>query len=321
MRSVESKTPSTVRHGVLYFCRVRPIAWVLLAMALFAVALSHATAQQLEENVPEQLDEVGVVEQLDPPAQIPLDLEFVDTDGNTITLAEIFDGTLPVILTLNYSDCPMLCSLQLNGLLTGMKDMPWTLGKEYRIVTISINPLETPQRARLTKQKYLKLYGRAGSAAGWRFLTCRDESHVKQVARTVGFGYQYDPDTKQYAHVAALMICSPNGQLSRYLYGIEYDPQTLKFALLEASQGKVGTTADQMLLYCFHYDATRGRYGPHAFRLMQFGGVLTVLIFGGALSAYWIRERRKTGAADEGDSQDAESDASAAAPEKEGGEP
>jgi len=258
------------------------VAWTL--------AFGSAPAQLIDAG-PKELEAVGVTEQLD--AQIPLDLPFVDSDGSPVTLKKVFDGTRPVIMTMNYSDCPMLCSLQLNGLLEAIRGVPWNLGDEYRVVTVGIDPLETPERAQLTKQKYLKLYGRAGSAAGWSFLTTRNEANIKQVADTVGFGYRYEPETKQYAHAAVLMICTPEGRVSKYLYGVNYDPQTLRFSLLEAGEGKIGTTVDQILLYCFHYDPERGRYGPAAFNLMRLGGLLTLVLFGGILSLYWFRESRK----------------------------
>ena len=263
----------------------------LLIALLVAVAATDAPAQRKEE-APKELQEVGVTEKLD--AELPLDTPFVDADGNKVTLGDMFDGTVPVILTLNYSDCPMLCHLQLNGLLATMKRMPWTLGEEYRIVTISVDPLETPERAKLTKQKYLKNYGRAKSPAAWRFLTSRDEAKIRKVADAVGFGYRYVPETKEYAHAAALMLCTPDGRVSSYRYGIEYDPQTLRLSLLEAGEGKVGSTVDQILMFCFHYDAESGRYGPAAFRIMQLGGGLTVLLLGGLLLVLWRRGPRPT---------------------------
>ena len=246
-------------------------------------------AAQRKEAKPEALEGVGVTEH--PNAQIPLDLEFVQTDGKKVKLSEIFDGTRPVILTMNYSNCPKLCSVQLNGLVAAMKKMPWDLGQEYQVVTISIDPLETPDRARLTKQSYIQRYARPGTGDGWHFLV-GSEKNIKRVADTVGFGYRYVDD--QYVHAAVLFICTPEGRVSRYVYRVEYDPQTLRLSLYEAGQGRVGSSMDQVLLYCFHYDPSSGRYGPAAFNLMRAGGMLTLLIFGGMLSVYWLRERRRT---------------------------
>ena len=260
-----------------------------------AAAASHVDRK---EPLPKELLDVGIVEHRD--AQVPLDLKFTAADGRTIALADVFDGTRPVILTMNYSNCPMLCSLQLNGLVDAIRKMPWQLGDQYRILTVSIDPAETSQRAKLTEQKYLKAYGRPMQPEGWTFVVNRDESKIKQVADTVGFGYTFLPETKEYAHTAALMICTPDGRVSKYLYGVDYDPQTLRFSLLEAAEGKVGTPTEQFFLYCFHYDPEKGRYGPAAFRIMQVGGVLMLVVLGGVLSVFWMRERRKGRGREEG---------------------
>ena len=264
--------------------------YLLLGLVLTAVP---ARAER-KEPIPKELEEVGVVEHRN--AQLPLKTAFVDSNGWSTRLGDYFDGTHPVILTLNYSDCPMLCSLQLNGLVDGLAKMPWDVGKQFRIVTISINPKESPERAQATKQKYLKLYGREGAEDSWHFLTSRDEGDIRKVANTVGFHYTFDRETNQYAHAAVLMICTPDGRVSRYLGGIDYDPQTLRLALLEASEGKVGTAWDQAIMFCFHYDATTGRYGPAAVKIMRAGGLLTLLTLGGAMFVLWRRGRKKSAA-------------------------
>ncbi len=225
-------------------------------------------------------------------AKLPLDLSFVEAGGQDVKLGRFFDGKRPVILTMNYSSCPMLCSLQLNGLVEALRKMPWDLGRQFQVVTVIIDPRESPRRAQDTKDKYVKYYDRAGSAAGWHFLTGEDED-IKAVAATVGFGYRYLPDKKQYVHPAVLILCTPDGRVSRYIGGVKFDPQTLRLALVEASEGKVGTTFDQVLLYCFHYDADARRYGPAAFHLMQIAAGLTVAVLGGVLLVFWRREARK----------------------------
>jgi protein SCO1/2 len=232
------------------------------------------------------LNDVGIEEQRG--GQIPLDLPFIDSSGQAVVLHDLFDGTRPVLLTLNYSNCPMLCSLQLDGLFTGLQEMPWALGENFQMVTVSIDPLETPQRAQLTKQKYLKLYGRATAANGWRVLTGKEE-HIQRLADAVGFHFQYVPATREYAHAAAAIILTPDGRVSRYLYGVEYDPQTIRLSLVEAGEGKIGSAVDQVLLFCFHYDETKGRYGPAAAALMRTGAALTVLCLGCMLFAFWRR--------------------------------
>lgn len=265
--------------------RNRVFVWLAAGIATFA-AVSRAEAQR-KEPLPQELEGVGVTEHLD--QSIPLDLEFRDSSGKPVKLQQFFDGKRPVLLTLNYSDCPMLCSLHLNGLFDALKRMPWSMGDQFQMITVSINPLETSERASMTKQKYLQVYQRAGAAEGWHFLTGREED-IKNLADTVGFHYRYSADTRQYLHAAVTFVLTPDGRLSRYLYGVQYDPQTVRLSLLEAAEGKIGTAADQILLFCFHYDADRGRYGPAAFRLMQVGGGATVLILGGLV---WMLRRRE----------------------------
>ena len=254
--------------------------------------LLSTTALQAEqtEQVPEELQEIGVEEHLD--VRLPLELPFFDSSGEEVLLGDFFDGETPIVLTMNYSNCPMLCSLQLNGLFEGLQGIDWDLGKEYQMITVSIDPEEKPDRAEQTKQKYLKIYGREGVDQGWHCLT-GEEANIRKLADAVGFGYAYLPDTQEYAHAAVTMICTPDGRTSRYLYGVQYPPQTVRLALLEASEGRIGTTMDKVLLFCFQYDETKGRYGPAAMKLMQAGGVVTLVFLVGMLGLYWIREARK----------------------------
>lgn len=243
-----------------------------------------------QEPLPDELEGVGITEHLK--AQVPLDLKFKDERGNIVRLRDYFKKDRPVILTLNYYMCPMLCTLQLNGLIEGLKNMDWVPGDQFEIVTVSINPAETPSLAQLKKQNYLKEYGRPAAAQGWHFLTGQQED-IKKLADTVGFGYRFDEQTMQYAHAAALFILTPEGKISRYLYGILYDAQTLRLSLVEASEGKVGSTFDYVLLTCFHYSATEGRYALAAVGLMRIGGALTVIILGIVLLSFWLRDARR----------------------------
>ena len=264
----------------------------MTVVAAFGVALLSAPAVCAErtEPVPPELQGISITENLK--AQVPLDLEFTDEQGRTVKLSAYFQGKRPVILTLVYYRCPMLCGLLLNGLTDALKEMEWTAGQQFDIVTVSIDPLETPTLAKLKKQNYLKEYGRPGAAAGWHFLTGR-EPNIRKLADTVGFGYRYDEETKQYAHAAGIFVCTPEGRLARYLYGVMYDPQTLRLSLLEASEGKVGSTLDRVLLYCFHYDPSRGQYSLAAMNVMRAGGVLVVIILAAILFVFWRRERRR----------------------------
>ena len=251
---------------------------------------SGVVRAQLVEQVPEALEEVGITEHLD--AKLPMDLEFRDEDGISVTLGSFFDGERPVILTLNYYRCPMLCGLMLNGLVDGLEQMEWTPGQEFEIVTVSINPLETPALAKEKKQNYLKRYGRPSAVTGWHFLTGR-EPEIDRLAETVGFRFAYDPVEQQYAHAAAIFVCTPDGRVARYLYGIEYPSKRLKLGLLEASEGKIGSTIDQLIMYCYHYDPSNRRYSPVAMNIMRVGGGATASILVVALGMFWFREWRR----------------------------
>lgn len=264
-----------------------PLRLLLLVLALTA---AWPAAAERMEPLPKQLEGVGITEH--PGAQVPLDLEFVAEDGKPVRLRSYFDGKKPVILNLGYYRCPMLCGLVLNGLLQGLKETAWSVGREFEVVTVSIDPLETPTLARLKKESYLAEYGRPGAAAGWHFLTGREES-IRKLADAVGFGYRYVPERGEYAHAAVLFMATPDGHIARYLYGVLYAAGTLRMALTEAGQGKVGTTADRIVLTCFHYDAEQGRYVVAAMTLMRTGGGVTVLVVGGWLLARWRRDARK----------------------------
>jgi protein SCO1/2 len=270
--------------------RLRRIHSILVAIVVVVWAGAKSVDAQLADQVPEVLEEVGVTEHLN--AKLPLDLEFRDEDGNWVELGSFFDGERPVILTLNYYRCPMLCGLMLNGVVDGLEAMSWTPGAEFEIVTISINPLETPELARAKKQNYLKRLERPAAAKGWHFMTGR-ELEIKRLAETVGFSYTYDPVSQEYAHAAAIFVCTPDGRVARYLYGIEYPAQRLKFALLEAAEGTIGSALDQLILYCYHYDPTNRRYTPVAMNIMRLGGGATALILGISLGVFWIREWRR----------------------------
>jgi protein SCO1/2 len=274
----------------IHMMRLRRVHAIGAMVMVFLWAGSGVASAQLVEQVPEALEEVGITEHLD--AKLPMDLEFRDEDGISVTLGSFFDGERPVILTLNYYRCPMLCGLMLNGLVDGLDQMEWTPGQEFEIVTVSINPLETPALAKEKKQNYIKRYGRPSAMTGWHFLT-GNEPEIDRLAETVGFRFVYDPVEQQYAHAAAIFVCTPDGRVARYLYGIEYPPKRLKLGLLEASEGKIGTTLDQLILYCYHYDPTNRRYSPVAMNIMRVGGGATAAILGVTLGMLWFREWRR----------------------------
>lgn len=264
----------------------RPATRLLAALVgLSLLAGAPARAQVLEDK-PEGIQGVGIDDNSG--AQIPLDLRFRDENGKAITLAEIFSGDRPVLLSLNYSDCPMLCTLQLSGLVTTLRELEWTAGREFDVISVSVDPLETTVRAKQTEQRYLKQYNRPGAAEGFRFLTGNQKS-IRKLADTVGFRYKYLPDKKEFSHTATEIVCSPTGMVSRYLNGVAYDPDTVRLSLVEASEGKVGTVFDSFFLYCFHYDETEGRYGPVARRIMSVGAGVTIFALAVGLIPYWLR--------------------------------
>jgi protein SCO1/2 len=275
---------------MLTHCQRTLCLGALVALVL-AVCAGSASAQ-LIEKLPAEMQGVGIDDKSS--SQIPLDLRFRDENGKAVTLAEVFSGDRPVLLSLNYSDCPMLCGLQLNGLFDTLTEIKgWSPGREFDVVSVSVDPLETTLRAKQTEQKYLERYGRAGAAEGVRFLTGNAEN-IRALADAVGFRYKYVPDTREYSHTAAEIVVTPKGVVSRYLYGVAYDPQTVRLSLIEAADGKIGSPLDQIILFCFHYDETKGRYGPVARRVMSVGAGVTIFAMCVGLMPYWLRRPSKT---------------------------
>lgn len=262
-----------------------------LAVVLVALACAAPALAQRQEPLPSELEGVGIDERLG--AAIPLDLQFTDESGKRVRLGDYF-GRRPVVLTLNYYECPMLCTLQLNGLIDGLGQLDWTPGNEFEIVTVSINPLETPTLARLKKQSYLAELGKPGAASGWHFLV-GSEKEIRSLADAVGFRYRYNEQRREYVHAAGIMVATPNGTLARYLYGVVYEPKSLRLAVLEAGRGEVGSAAERFLLYCFHYDAEAGRYVVAAGNVMRAAGGLTALMLGAWLGSAWFKGSRRRG--------------------------
>jgi protein SCO1/2 len=260
-------------------------AAVLLASGLLSFALlacPAVCAAQLTgpvQNIgvrPELLKDVGIDQKLND--SIPLGLTFRDEYGSTVRLSEFFEQK-PVVLALVYYNCPMLCTQVLNGLDRSLKDVPMDIGKDFDVVTVSIDPSETPKLASAKRDLYAGIYGRPGAAQGWHFLT-GEESQIRQLANAVGFRYAYDADSKQFAHASAVMVLTPGGKLSRYFYGITYPARDVRLGLVEASEGKIGSAVDQVLLFCYHYDPVTGKYGLLISRVIKAGGLVTVLAIG-----------------------------------------
>lgn len=239
------------------------------------------------ESIPVELKNIGIVEHLGEP--IDLNLTFTDETGATVPLKTYFDGKRPVVMTLAYYGCPNLCGLLLNGMTDTFKEMSWSTGQEFEYVNVSIDPKETPELAAQKKENFLKTYDRPAGAKGWHFLT-GTEDNIKALAKQIGFSYFYDPDEKQYAHGSALYILTPDGKLSRYLFGVTFEPRDMRLGLLEATQGKIGNIVDHVLLYCYRYDPKSRKYSLFATRLLKLGaGVTIVGIVGGIL----LLRRRK----------------------------
>lgn len=235
---------------------------------------------------PDLLKDVGIDQKLND--SIPLNLTFRDEHGRPVELAQYF-GSKPVILSLVYYNCPMLCTQVLNGLTRSLKQIPMSVGEEFNVVTVSIDPTERPVLADAKQTLYAGMYGRPGAAKGWHFLTGED-AQIKRLAQAVGFRYAYDPDSHQYAHASGIMVLTPEGKLSRYFYGIQYPERDLRLGLVEASAGKIGSPVDQVLLFCYHYDPHTGKYGLLISRVIQLSAAVTVLLGGIALGFLFYGE-------------------------------
>ncbi len=223
-------------------------------------------------------------------AQLPLELRFRDETGKTVELGEYF-GKRPVVLALVYYDCPMLCTLILNGLTDSLKAVNLDVGIDFDIVAVSFDPRETPELAAAKKAEYVKHYKRAGSDTGWHFLTGEPES-IRRLTQTVGFRYFWDEESQQFAHASGVMVLTPDGKLSKYFYGIEYAPRDLRLGLVEASAGRIGNPVDQVLLYCYHYDPSTGKYSLAVMNVVRVLGTGTALAVALFIVVMLRRERR-----------------------------
>jgi protein SCO1/2 len=257
----------------------------LMAAALVACVLSlPAWGQGMTQGImsppanvrPPGLKNVGIEQRLN--EQIPPGLAFRDESGKAVQLSDYF-GKKPMILNLVYYRCPMLCGEVLSGLESALRVLKFDVGKEFDVLTVSFDPKETPEMAAAKKAEYLKRYGRSGAAAGWHFLTGPPAS-IDALTKAAGFQYQYDPKSGQFAHATAIMVLTPEGKIAQYYYGVEFAPKDLRLGLIQASENKIGTVVDQVLLYCYHYDPDTGKYGAIISRVLQLAAGATVLILG-----------------------------------------
>lgn len=262
---------------------MKPFRLIVLA-TLFAPVLA-AHGQRVDAPPPPYLKDVGIDQKLD--TQVPLDLTFTDDTGTPVRLGELIKDR-PVILTLVYYECPMLCTMVLNDLNRSMRTLPFNLGKEFDVVTVSFDPQETSDLAAAKKMQYVRQYDRPGAAAGWHFLT-GNAAAIKTLTETVGFRYAWDQKTQEFAHASGIIVLTPQGKVSRYFYGIDYAPSDLRLALLEAGQGKIGGLADVVLQYCFHYNPATGKYSLAIMNIIRALGLMTV----GFVAVFVVRSIRK----------------------------
>jgi protein SCO1 len=244
------------------------------------------------ENVPNRrpsiLDQVGLDQRLN--NQVSLDSAFLDENGQPVQLRQYF-GSKPVILALVYFQCPMLCSQVQSGLTGALNGIVrFNVGRDFNVVIVSFDPRDTPKDAAENKKTYLSRYRRAGADQGWHFLTGRKDQ-IDALAQSVGFRYAWDPQNQQFAHASGIMLLTPDGRVAQYYYGIEYPPRDIQLGLIEASQGKIGNLVDQVVLYCYHYDPTQGKYGAAIFNILRISAAATVLLLGGFMIAMFRRDK------------------------------
>lgn len=261
------------------------------ALALLLLAGPRPAPAQQTGQMPRQLEGTGIDEMLG--EVVPLDLVFRNERGEKVALERYFDGDRPVLLALIYHDCPMLCNIVLHGLTATLEEMRWVPGEQFEIVTVSFNSRETPDVASDAKERYLAMLDRPEAAAGWHFLTGTAAS-IGALTDAVGFRYRWVEEEQVFAHPSALIFLSGEGKVSRYIHGIEYDPSDVRTALVEASEGNVGSAIDQAILYCFQYDPNSNSYVLHAQNLMRLGGGLTVVLLGSLLFMFWRRESSRS---------------------------
>jgi protein SCO1/2 len=257
------------------------------APLLTACALVLASLAGAQER-PSVLRDVGFDQRLD--EIVPGDIALRDETGRDVRLSDYL-GKKPVVLSLVYYECPSLCTMTLNGLVSAMNALGFDAGNQYDVVTVSFEPRESPALATAKKAAYLKRYQRPGAAAGWHFLTGEPEE-IKRLTTAVGFRYTWDERTRQYAHPAGVVVLTPQGKIARYLFGIEYAPKDLRLALVEASEGRVGGVVDQAILYCYQYDPMTGKYGTAIMRLLRVASVLTLAALGTFVFIMWRRDVR-----------------------------
>lgn len=239
---------------------------------------------------PRELEGIGISEKLG--VQLDLSLLVRDEQGQMVPLSRFFDGNHPVILSPVYFSCPGLCNFHLNGLTDTLKTLEWSIGDKFQLIALSFDARETAEVATKKKNNYLKVYNRSGAEKGWHFLTA-DQETINKITQAVGFQYKWNEEAKEWAHASAAIVITPDGKISRYLHGIVFEKNDIKFALGEATNGRIGSLVDRMVWYCFKYDPHQSKYTLYAFRLVQLGGVIMILVLAALLVPHWLRSRRQ----------------------------
>lgn len=268
-----------------------PIFRRSVSIAIVCTFLATSTLRA-SPVLPEPLRKVGFDQRLN--EQVPLDLAFVDEQAKPVRLGDYFDGK-PVVLVLAYYQCPMLCTQVLNGMVQGLRETNFSIGRDFRVLTVSFDPRDTPEAAAAKKRTYVRHYAQPEAAEGWNFLTGSPES-IARLTEAVGFRYVFDERTQQFGHASGIVLLTPGGTISRYFYDIHFSGRELRWGLVEASANKIGTPVDQVLLFCFHYDPAAGRYGAAIMNIIRVSGVLTVLGISVFLGVLWKRDRRASAA-------------------------
>ena len=266
----------------------------LLWPFFFFLMFQQTSAQKplpapLAHEIPKELKNVGITEKRG--AKIDLSTTFKKENGKTVSLAQLFETKKPVLMTVVYYDCPSLCNYHLNGLLDVFKEMNWTAGKDFTFIALSMDEKETPQIASPKKQNYLKAFGRIDAGSGWHFLT-GTKANIKKITNQIGFQFEWNEKQKQFAHASAATLLTPQGEVSRYFYGVEFNPKDLRLALVEAGKGRIGNFIDQLILYCFQFDPSKNKYTLYALNIMRLAGLAFVIVLGFILVPLWRRNLR-----------------------------
>lgn len=261
---------------------------LIIAYGISVIFLFNTANAQLNQNKPAILEDIGVNENLGD--TLPLDLRFANSEGDSVSIAELIESGKPVLLNPLYYECPVLCSLVLDAVFKAVDELSWSPGKDYTIISFSIDPDEGPELAASSKKQYLDHLNRPGAEKGWHFLT-GNEKEIKELTEAVGFAYMYDEKLGEYVHPASIMMISPEGVITRYLYGAVFKEFDVRSALHEAADGTIGSTLDRVVLNCFTYDPDSQSYVPVAVNIMKLGGLATAIFLGIFLSVFWRRER------------------------------